>query len=74
MMRNRVLDELYDIRTRILAEHGANLGDYLRGEFERLKSGGHPIARIKQRNICYAGAAKLNKAPAEGRALAPGER
>lgn len=74
MMRNRVLDELYDIRTRILAEHGANLGDYMRCEFERLKSGGHPIARIKQRNICYAGAAKSRESATDVRSPALGDR
>ena len=74
MLQNLVLDELHDVRTRILAEHGAALGDYMRGEFERLKLEGHPISRIKQRKISCAETTRSNKGPANDRILAPGER
>lgn len=73
MAKNPILEELYEIRSKILAEHSHDLGDYMICEFERLKSEGHPIARIKQRNICYSGAAKFCKPKAEERTSALGE-
>lgn len=51
MAKNPILEELYEIRSQILAEHGENLSEYLHNEFERLKSEGHPVAKIKQRRI-----------------------
>jgi hypothetical protein len=51
MTKDQALDELHEIRCRILAEHGTDLENYMRSEFERLKSEGHPIARINQRRI-----------------------
>ena len=58
MTKNPILSELYDIRARILADHGDDLRHFLRTELERLKAQGHPIARIKQRTIRRTGAAK----------------
>ena len=58
MTKNSILSELYDIRSRILADHGDHLRDYLRSELERLKAQGHPIAQIKQRSIRSSEAAK----------------
>ena len=63
MTKNAILDELYDIRSRILADHGDDLRDYLHSELVRLKSEGHPIAQIKQRSIRCAGAAKSGESP-----------
>jgi hypothetical protein len=58
MTKNPILNELYDIRSRILADHGDDLRDYLHRELERLKSEGHPIADIKQRRIRRTAVAK----------------
>jgi hypothetical protein len=58
MTKNPILSELYDIRARILADHGDDLRDFLRTELKRLKAQGHPIARIKQRTIRCTGTAK----------------
>ncbi len=73
MTKNPILSELYDIRSRILADHGDDLRDYMRGELERLKSEGHPIARIKQRTIRRAPAAKSSKAPTKDLSSPPGD-
>ena len=56
-MPNPILDELYDIRRQILAEHKDDLQDYLHAELERAKADGHPIAKIKQRTIASTEAA-----------------
>ncbi len=74
MTKNPILSELYEIRSRILAEHGDDLRDYLRSELERLKSEGHPIARIKQRTIRCTGAAKSGASGVENQSLSPGDR
>ena len=74
MTKNPILSELYDIRSRILADHGDDLRDYLRSELERLKSEGHPIAQIKQRTIRHTGAAKSGKSPMENLPSPPGDR
>jgi hypothetical protein len=49
-MTNPILKELHDIRKQILAEHGDDLGEYLRAALEKTKASGHPVAKIKQRN------------------------
>ena len=74
MTRNRILDELYDVRAQILAEHGEDLGKYMRSELERLKSEGHPIAHIKQRSIRYANTAQPSQRVSEGSAPEYSER
>ena len=58
MTKNAILSELYEIRSRILAEHSADLRNHLDGELQRLKSQGHLIALIKQRTIRCTRAAK----------------
>lgn len=50
-MTNPILNELYEVRRAILAEHEDDLAGYLRAELERLKASGHLIAKIKQRKI-----------------------
>ena len=57
-MTNAILKELHDIRKQILAEHGDDLGAYLRAALEKTKASGHPVAKIKQRTIRCTGAAK----------------
>ena len=73
-MTNPILKELHDIRKQILAEHGDDLGDYLRSELERTKASGHPIAQIKQRTIRCSGAAKSGELPVENLSSPPAER
>ncbi len=51
MLNNPILNELYEIRSRILAEHPLNLREYLDEEMRRLKTQGHPVARVQQRSI-----------------------
>ena len=74
MTKNPILGELYEIRSRILADHRDDLRDYLRSELERLKSEGHPIAQIKQRTIRCTPAAKSGGLPMENQASPPGDR
>ncbi len=74
MTKNPILSELYEIRSRILAEHGDDLRGYMRSELERLKSAGHPVAQIKQRTIRCTGPAKSGKLPMEDLSLPPGEQ
>ncbi len=74
MTKNPILSELYDIRSRILADHGDDLRGYLRSELERLKSEGHPIAQIKQRAIRRTGAAKSGESAVENQSSPRGER
>ena len=74
MTPNPILDELYDIRSKILAEHGDDLNAFLQAEFERLRSEGHPIAKIKQRTIRCSGAAKSADLPVENLSSPPAER
>ena len=74
MTKNPILSELYDIRSRILADHGDDLRGYLRSELERLKSEGHPVAQIKQRTIRCTGAVKSGKLPIEDLSSPPGDR
>ena len=73
-MTNPILKELHDIRKQILAEHGDDLGDYLRSELERTKASGHPVAQIKQRTIRSGGAAKSGELPVENLSSPPAER
>ena len=56
-MTNPILEELYDIRRQILAEHKNDLSDYFRAGLAHTKASGHPIAKIKQRSVCSTGAA-----------------
>ena len=65
MTKNPILSELYDIRSRILADHGKDLRGYLQSELERLKSEGHPIAQIEQRTIRSTGTGKSGELPME---------
>ena len=51
MTRNPILDELHDIRTNILVEHGNDLANYLHSEFKRLEAEGHPVVQTSQRSI-----------------------
>ena len=74
MTKNPILNELYETRSRILAEHGNDLRDYLRSELARLKAEGHPIARIKQRSIRCAGARKPDALPLENHSSPLGDR
>lgn len=74
MTKNPILNESYGIRARILADHGNDLRDYLHRELERLKSKGHPIARIKQRTIRCTGAGKPSDLPREQLSSPPGDR
>jgi hypothetical protein len=57
-MTNPILKEIHETRRQILAEHGDDLGAYLRAEFNKTKASGHPIAKIKQRTIRCTEAAK----------------
>ncbi|MCH8044702.1 MAG: hypothetical protein IID44_13390 [Planctomycetes bacterium] len=57
-MTNLILEELYDIRRQVLAEHKDDLADYLRVGLAQTKASGHPIAKIKQRTIRSNPAAK----------------
>lgn len=60
-MTNPILRELHEVRRQILAEHGDDLHDYLRAELGKTKASGHPIAKIKQRSVRCAGAAKSSE-------------
>ena len=73
-MTNPILKELHDIRKQILAEHGDDLGAYLRSELERTKASGHPVAQIKQKTIRCSGAAKSGELPVENLSSPPAER
>ena len=74
MTKNPILDELYEIRCQILANHPDDLRDYLRSELERLKSEGHPIAQIKQRTIRCTPAAESGGVPMDNQPSLPGDR
>lgn len=73
-MTNPVLEEIYDIRRQILAEHGEDLKEYLHAELERARAAGHPIAKIKQRTIRSTGAAKHAVAGTQSQPSPPGDR
>ena len=74
MTTNPILNELYDVRSKLLAEHGHDLNTFLQAEFERLRAEGHPIAKIKQRTIRCSGAAKSGDLPVENLSSPPAER
>ena len=74
MTTNPILNELYRIRSEILAEHGDDLNAFLQAEFERLKEEGHPIAKIRQRTIRCSGTAKSGELPVEDRSSPSAER
>ena len=69
MTKNPILNELYDVRSQILTEHGDDLRGYLRSEFQRLRAEGHPVAQIKQRTMRSTGAAV--HAGSESESLSP---
>ncbi len=73
MSNNAILEELYAIRRQIMAEHGDDLADYLRAEFDRLRAAGHPIADIKQRRIGCTQATTSRETP-EDSASSPSGR
>jgi hypothetical protein len=74
MTTNPILNELYRVRSEILAEHGNDLDAFLQAEFERLKAEGHPIAKITQRTIRCSGVAKSGELPVENLSSPPAER
>jgi hypothetical protein len=51
MARNQILQELYETRDEILAEHGGDVDSYLRDAQRRLVESGRPIAKVRQRRI-----------------------
>jgi hypothetical protein len=63
MTPNPILDELYRIRSQILADHAEDLRPFLQSEMERLKSSGHTVAKIKQRAIRRERAANADTLP-----------
>ena len=73
-MTNPILDELYDIRREILAEHEDDLAEYLRAGLAETKASGHPIAKIKQRTIRCSGAANSGDSQVENLSSPPAER
>jgi hypothetical protein len=64
-MKNPILEELYEIRRAILAEHGDDLTKYFREQFEKTKAAGHPIANIKQRKIKRPGTVPTIELPVD---------
>jgi hypothetical protein len=74
MPKNAILEELYAVRSQIQAEHGDHLSAYLHSEFERLKAGGHPVAKVKQRTIRSTGAAMVGASAMSSRSSPPGDR
>ena len=73
MMTNPILEELYDVRRQILAEHKDDLTDYLRAGLAQTKATGHPIAKIKQRTIRCTGAAKSSESSVENQSSPPSD-
>jgi len=73
-MTNAILEELYDIRREILAEHQDDLTDYLRSELTRTRASGHPVAKIKQRTIRCTEAAKSDDSQIENLSSPLGDR
>jgi hypothetical protein len=65
MTPNPILDELYRIRSQILADHAEDLRPFLQSEMERLKACGHAIVKIKQRAIRRERASNANTLPVE---------
>lgn len=51
MPKNPILEELYEIRSEILAEYDGDVEAYLRSAAERAKASGHPVAKVQQRSI-----------------------
>ena len=73
-MTNPILEELYAIRTQIMAQYGNNLGAYLRDAAERTKLSSHPIAKVKQRTIRCNRAAKSGDLPVVNLSSPPADR
>ena len=57
MSCNSILQEIYNIRAEILAEHKGDLAAYVRSANERAKASGHLVAKLKQRSIQRKGSA-----------------
>ena len=74
MPENPILEELYAVRSQILAQHGDRLAAYLHSEFERLKAAGHPVVEIEQRRIRCTGAASLRGLAMASQSSPPVER
>jgi len=72
-MTNPILKELHDIRDEILAEHKDDLTDFLRAGLAQTKASGHPIAKVKQRTIRCAGAAKSGELEVENLSSPPSD-
>lgn len=51
MSKNPILEELYAVREKMLADHGGDLGALLRELAEEAKTSTHPIANITPRKI-----------------------
>ncbi|NIL98313.1 MAG: hypothetical protein GTO53_10595 [Planctomycetales bacterium] len=73
-MTNTILEELYNIRREILAEHGDDLAEYLRAGLAKTKAAGHPVAKITQRTIRCTGAAKSGVLAVDNQSSPPGDR
>ena len=65
MTHNPILDELHEVRRRILAEYGDDLSAYLHDAQARLEASGRPIWQRKQRRIRRVGVAKSADSPNE---------
>lgn len=73
-MPNPILEEIYDIRRQILAEHQHDLTEYLRAGLAQTKASGHPIAKLKQRTIRCTRAVKSGGSPMESESSPSGDR
>ncbi len=70
---NPILNELYDIRREILAEHKDDLADFLRDELAQAKSAGHPVANVNQRRIRPNGEATVGGTSVNNLVSTPGD-
>ena len=73
-MANPILEELYDIRREILAEHKHDLADYLRAGLAQTKASGHPIAKVNQRAVRRTAAASSGELSIESQSTPPNDR
>ncbi len=72
---NPILEELYAARAQIMAQHGNDLGAYLRDAAKRTQIASHPIAKIKQRTIrCGGEVVKSDKWSVKDLSPPPAER
>ena len=51
MSKNPILEELYAVREKMLAEHGGDLPALLRALADETRNSGHPIANLTPRKI-----------------------